>query len=82
MESKLCQMSASKPRGKNWTNLEDETLCRAWLNVSQDPIVGTNQKIENLYGRIFEKFVEVCTENSVVINPEQGAPSGIKRHSE
>lgn len=71
-------MSASKPRGKNWTPMEDEALCRAWLEVSQDSIVGTNQRTENLYARIFEKFLEYCTENDVPGNPELRAPSGIK----
>ncbi|XP_062556802.1 uncharacterized protein LOC134221629 [Armigeres subalbatus] len=70
-------MSASKPRGKNWTQLEDEVLCKAWLEVSQDPAVGTYQKTEKLYARIFEKFVEICTMDGVP-NSELRAPSGIK----
>ncbi|XP_058828373.1 uncharacterized protein LOC131688218 [Topomyia yanbarensis] len=71
-------MSTSKPRGKNWTHLEDEALCQAWLHVSQDPIVGTNQKSENLYGTIFDKFIEICSENCVSAQPDLRAPSGIK----
>ena len=27
-------------RGKAFTTIEDETLCRSWLAVSQDPITG------------------------------------------
>ena len=29
----VSKMSASKARGKNWSHLEDEALCRAWLDV-------------------------------------------------
>lgn len=71
-------MSESKPRGKNWTVLEDETLCQAWLEVSQDPVVGTNQRTETLYSRVYEKFVEICTEKTASVVPEQRTASGIK----
>ncbi|GMP55529.1 hypothetical protein CsSME_00020324 [Camellia sinensis var. sinensis] len=30
-------------RGKAFTIIEDETLCRFWLAVSQDPITGNSQ---------------------------------------
>lgn len=71
-------MSASKVRGKKWTVEEDEALCIAWLNVSQDGATGTNQKLDTLYDRIYEMFVEICTTNSSVCNPELRAPSGLK----
>ncbi|GMP39282.1 hypothetical protein CsSME_00010178 [Camellia sinensis var. sinensis] len=29
-------------RGKAFTIIEDETLCRSWLAVSQDPITGNS----------------------------------------
>ncbi|RUS14922.1 hypothetical protein BC937DRAFT_93156 [Endogone sp. FLAS-F59071] len=34
-----------KGKGKNFTVVEDQQLCRSWLNVSQDPVMGTGQKV-------------------------------------
>lgn len=31
-------------RGKNWSEEEDEQLCRSWLTVSKDSIRGTDQQ--------------------------------------
>lgn len=70
-------MSASK-RGKKWSVEEDEALCTAWLNVSQDAATGTNQKIDTLYDRVYEMFVEICTSKNYICNPELRAPSGLK----
>ncbi|XP_055523031.1 uncharacterized protein LOC129717204 [Wyeomyia smithii] len=71
-------MSASKLRGKNWTIEKDEALCIAWLNVSTDVVVGINQNTANLYNRIYENFIEICTAKVVSSNPELRAPKGIK----
>ncbi|XP_055528042.1 uncharacterized protein LOC129720580 [Wyeomyia smithii] len=70
--------SASKLRGKNWTIEEDEALCTVWLNVSTDAMVGINQNTENLYNRIYENFIEICTAKVVSSNPELRASKGIK----
>uniref|UniRef100_A0A8D8IQD4 Glutathione S-transferase T3 n=2 Tax=Culex pipiens TaxID=7175 RepID=A0A8D8IQD4_CULPI len=70
-------MSAAK-RGPNWTNEEDESLCEAWLNCSQDSIVGIQQKSDTLYERVFETFVEICNQKGLGNNPGLRAPSGIK----
>ncbi|XP_058826817.1 uncharacterized protein LOC131686841 [Topomyia yanbarensis] len=70
-------MSASK-RGTNWTTQEDEALCAAWLNTSQDASIGINQRAKTLYDRVFDRFLEICSENHVPGNPELRAPSGIK----
>ncbi|XP_055615177.1 uncharacterized protein LOC129761481 [Toxorhynchites rutilus septentrionalis] len=69
-------MSASK-RGSNWTIPEDEALCLAWLNTSQDASVGINQRSQAMYDRVYGSFLEICTEKSVPGNPELRAPSGI-----
>lgn len=71
-------MSASKQRGKNWSIAEDEALCTAWLNISQDASIGTNQRIETMYDRVYDLFIEICTERQVLANPELRAASGIK----
>ncbi|XP_062185960.1 uncharacterized protein LOC133889463 [Phragmites australis] len=39
-----------------WTDEEDELLVSAWLNVSQDPVVGTYQSKETYWGRIAKYF--------------------------
>lgn len=39
-------------RGNNYTIEEDLCLISAWLNVSRDPIVGTNQTYEAYWDRI------------------------------
>lgn len=31
-------------RRKNWTEEEDEQLCRSWLAISKDPVKGTDQQ--------------------------------------
>ncbi|KAF7127064.1 hypothetical protein RHSIM_Rhsim11G0012700 [Rhododendron simsii] len=38
--------------GKGFSMVEDEALCRAYLAISQDPIIGTNQTMANLWERI------------------------------
>ncbi|XP_062232864.1 uncharacterized protein LOC133930214 [Phragmites australis] len=39
-----------------WTDEEDELLVSAWLNVSQDPMVGTDQSKDTYWGRIAKYF--------------------------
>ncbi|EDS42091.1 conserved hypothetical protein [Culex quinquefasciatus] len=73
----VLNMSAAK-RGPNWTNEEDESLCEAWLNCSQDSIVGIQQKSDTLYERVCETFVEICNQKGLGNNPGLRAPSGIK----
>ena len=35
---------------------EDQILCNAWLEVSQNPIYGINKKKKINYGSVFMKF--------------------------
>jgi hypothetical protein len=46
-------------RMKNFLTLEDETLCSAYLNVSKDSIIGTNQATKSYWGRIIDYFNEM-----------------------
>uniref|UniRef100_A0A8D8J164 (northern house mosquito) hypothetical protein n=1 Tax=Culex pipiens TaxID=7175 RepID=A0A8D8J164_CULPI len=60
---------ASKPtrgRGKPWSKEEDESICIAWLEISQDPIISTNQKVDKMYARILNKFMEICANKGIV----------------
>ncbi|KAF0765324.1 hypothetical protein AaE_002991, partial [Aphanomyces astaci] len=43
-------------KGRNYLPAEQETLCRAWLQVSLDPIVGNDQKSSNFYDKVAEIF--------------------------
>lgn len=65
-------------RGANWTTQEDEALCIAWLNTSQDASVGINQRATTLYDRVYQHFLAICTEKQIPGNPDLRAPKGIK----
>ena len=41
----------------HWTWVEDKLLISAWLNVSIDPLIGTDQKTEAFWDRI-KKYCE------------------------
>jgi hypothetical protein len=49
--------SAQKNRSpKNFLSWEDLLLCRAYVNVSQDPSVGCNQNLKAFWNRVAVKF--------------------------
>ncbi|ETV78696.1 hypothetical protein H257_07550 [Aphanomyces astaci] len=43
-------------KGRNYLPAEQETLCRAWLQVSLDLILGNDQKSSNFYDKVAEIF--------------------------
>ena len=45
-----------------WSEAEDINLCRSYLNVSEDSIVGTDQTSAKLWQRVFTKFEELRIE--------------------
>ncbi|XP_015946202.1 uncharacterized protein LOC107471263 [Arachis duranensis] len=47
---------------QHWHWEEDEMLISAWLNVSTDLVVGTDQKGETFWSRIHSYCVEFCTD--------------------
>ncbi|XP_072064342.1 uncharacterized protein [Arachis hypogaea] len=47
---------------QHWHWKEDEMLISAWLNVSTDPVVGTDQKGETFWCQIHSYCVEFCTD--------------------
>lgn len=53
METKSQKQSI---RGKAFIMVEDEALCRAYLAVSQDPVIGTNQSVANFWYRVRSYF--------------------------
>jgi hypothetical protein len=43
-------------RGPSFTDEEYQILCRAWVNVSEDPIHGTDQTGATFWEKITAKF--------------------------
>ena len=43
-------------RGRSWNQTEDVQLCRAWVHISHDPVVGTDQKADVFWKRVLENF--------------------------
>ncbi len=43
----------NQKRSKKFSEKEDEMLVSAWLNISMDPVSGTNQKGGTFWKRIF-----------------------------
>ena len=51
-------MAKEHVRGRNWTFDEDIALCLAWISISEDGAIGTNQNRKVLWGKIVDKFHE------------------------
>ena len=47
----------AEPRVK-WSYKEDVLLAQAWMNVSQDPIIGANQNMDNYWKRVKTSYDE------------------------
>ena len=43
-------------RGQSYTTSEDIHLCHAWLDVTQNPIIGTNQSKETFCKRVTSQY--------------------------
>lgn len=42
-----------------WSRSEDEALCRAYLLISEDPMVGTGQAESRLWNRVQAKMYDI-----------------------
>jgi hypothetical protein len=45
---------ATSIRQKNWLPVEDKQLCRSWISISIDAVVGVDQKGSSLWKRIHD----------------------------
>ena len=55
--------AATQPKKRmNFTELEDENICRAWRSISQHPTVGTNQTRPDFWGKIKDAFDSLMLE--------------------
>jgi hypothetical protein len=43
-------------RSTNFTFVEDEAICRAWIYVTEDSIVGAGQRVAHFWERIYVNF--------------------------
>ena len=57
-------------RTKNFSVREDGVLISAWLNVSCDPIIGTNQARESYWGRMKE-YYDMHKEELMIDRPKR-----------
>ena len=58
-------------RGKNFSEMEDGDLCKAWAYVSTDPVTGNGLKAETFWERIsleFNKNRSECRTNKSLMN--------------
>lgn len=81
MSTEAQKATSSKPtrgKGKPWSKEEDEAICCAWLDVSQDPIVSTNQKSDTMYNRVLARFLEICAEKNAVEDYKSRTVQAIK----
>ncbi|KAF5195771.1 hypothetical protein FRX31_014642, partial [Thalictrum thalictroides] len=56
----------SKNRGPSFTNEEDYAISQAWIEISEDPIVGTDQLKSTYSDRVFARYHELmgCPPNT------------------
>jgi len=48
--------ASGRGRGRAWSHGEKMALCRAWLAVSRDPIIGTDQTSGEFYAAVVEAY--------------------------
>lgn len=59
-------------KNKNWTNDESVALCKAYIGVSEDPIVGKDQKADVFWERVRENWLNDSRSGS--FNDRQADP--------
>ena len=57
--------STKTPRPRNFGNIEDQLLCRAYVNVSCNPVVGTDQKRKIFWESIKYRYEDLYTREGV-----------------
>jgi hypothetical protein len=62
-KTKTATAATTKTR-TNWTKQEDVFLCIAFVNVSEDPVVGTGQKSKEFWSRVHKMFKELVKKRS------------------
>ena len=52
--------AAAKAGRRNWSPSEDKALTQAWLDVSEDPIVGKDQKGQHCWAKVHQALGQNC----------------------
>lgn len=60
-KQKKSQSPAAPRRSNNWTKPEDIFICIAYANVTEDPLVGNNQKSRVFWNRVYKMFKELVS---------------------
>jgi hypothetical protein len=56
-------LPVSKGRGAKWHPLEDVELCKSWVEISEDPVTGKEQKNTKFWERITENYHKKLDKN-------------------
>jgi hypothetical protein len=54
---------ATSTRQQNWLPVEDKQLCRSWISITIDAVVGVDQKGNSLWKRIHADFDDYRSTN-------------------
>ena len=46
-----------------FTEDEDISICKAWVNISEDPVVGADQKKDQFWARVHQKMYQIYNED-------------------
>ena len=49
-------MLASTARGKSFTSEQDEAICRAYLSITEDPILSNSQRRSQFWSWVLEAY--------------------------
>lgn len=52
-------MAATSKKGVNWTQKEDEALCKGFLKVIEDNIHGTSQASDGFWTHVSHKYYKL-----------------------
>jgi hypothetical protein len=65
--------ASKKKKPRNFSNVEDQMLCRAFVNTSSNPIVGANQKGKVFWATVKSKFDHLffCSEEDDKDSPRE-----------
>ena len=69
-------------RGKSWDLHENETLARAWIAASEDPVAGIDQRGKVFFDTMHRRFSEKGPESSTGVEGRYGlrTADSIRKH--
>ena len=64
------KLESSMPKRRMWTDEEDLALCKAYVNITADPSIGTKQKGDAFWMRVQKKMYELYESESEVVSQD------------